>query len=91
VTDGPAETVLDRLPDLVVVGLSKAGTTSLFDYLVERPAAVMDGYYALNRAAPAESMSATARDRLDVFYRPHNARLAEQHAPLGLALLAGWS
>lgn len=34
--DGPAETAL-RLPNLVVVGVSKAGTTSLFEYLGRHP------------------------------------------------------
>lgn len=48
------------------------------------------GYYALNRAEPSESMSATARERLDEFYRPHNARLSDQLARLGLALPADW-
>ena len=49
------------------------------------------GYYALNRAEPSETMSPAARERLDAFYRPRNARLSEQLAPLGLALPAGWS
>jgi uncharacterized short protein YbdD (DUF466 family) len=35
--EGPAETTLDRLPNLVVVGVSKAGTTSLFEYLGMHP------------------------------------------------------
>jgi uncharacterized short protein YbdD (DUF466 family) len=37
VIDGEAETVLGRLPNLVVVGVSKAGTTSLFEYLGTHP------------------------------------------------------
>jgi len=37
VIDGPAETVVGRLPNLVVVGVSKAGTTSLFEYLGMHP------------------------------------------------------
>ena len=32
-TDGPADTTMGRLPNLVVIGVSKAGTTSLFEYL----------------------------------------------------------
>jgi hypothetical protein len=35
--DGAAEAAVDRLPNLVVVGVSKAGTTSLFDYLGRHP------------------------------------------------------
>jgi Sulfotransferase domain len=35
--DGPLETTVDRLPNLVVVGVSKAGTTSLFEYLGRHP------------------------------------------------------
>ena len=31
--DGPADTTVGRLPNLVVIGVSKAGTTSLFEYL----------------------------------------------------------
>jgi hypothetical protein len=48
------------------------------------------GYYALNRAEPSETMSPAARERLDAFYRPHDARLSDQLARLGLALPAGW-
>jgi hypothetical protein len=33
VTDGPADPTMGRLPNLVVIGVSKAGTTSLFEYL----------------------------------------------------------
>jgi len=35
--DAPAETTLERLPNLVVIGVSKAGTTSLFGYLGRHP------------------------------------------------------
>ena len=49
------------------------------------------GYYALNRAEPSETMSATARERLDVFYRPYNLRLTDQLTRLGLDLPASWS
>jgi len=48
------------------------------------------GYYALNRAEPGDSMTATARERLDEFYRPHDARLSAQLARLGLDVPARW-
>jgi hypothetical protein len=35
--DGPAEQPFGRLPNLVVIGVSKAGTTSLFEYLGTHP------------------------------------------------------
>jgi len=35
--DAPAQTALMRLPNLVVIGVSKAGTTSLFEYLGRHP------------------------------------------------------
>jgi hypothetical protein len=49
------------------------------------------GYYVLNKAEPWETMSTATRDRLDRFYRPHNLRLADQLARLGLEVPAGWS
>jgi uncharacterized short protein YbdD (DUF466 family) len=48
------------------------------------------GYYAINRAEPSETMTQSARDRLDRFYRPYNDRLAVQFAGLGLQAPAGW-
>lgn len=48
------------------------------------------GYYALNRAEPWEAMTAAARDRLDQFYRPRDARLSGQLARLGLDVPARW-
>jgi len=49
------------------------------------------GYYALNKADPWETMSASTRERLDRFYRPYNRRLADQLARLGLEIPAAWS
>ncbi len=43
-------------------------------------------YFLVNRAQDSSRPSAAARARLDRFFAPHNARVAEQLAPLGLAL-----
>jgi hypothetical protein len=48
-------------------------------------------YYRVNRAEPSETMTPAARDRLGRFYRPYNARLADQLARLGLEVPPGWS
>ena len=48
------------------------------------------GYYALNRAEPSDSMTPAARERLDEFYRPQDARLSGQLARLGLDVPASW-
>ena len=48
-------------------------------------------YYSVNKAPADDTMSASARQRLVEFYRPHNARLAKQLANVGLALPAHWS
>ena len=47
------------------------------------------GYYSVNRAH-TETMPPAARERLTEFYRPHNARLAEQLASLGLTMPSSW-
>ena len=49
------------------------------------------GYYSVNRAPSQRSMSAAERARLAEFYRPHNARLRERLAAIGLDLPATWS
>lgn len=48
-------------------------------------------YYGINRAPSAPTMPTASRARLDAFYRLHNARLAQQLAPLGLSLPPSWS
>lgn len=48
------------------------------------------GYYALNRAETTPGMEPHLRERLVEFYRPHNERLAEQLASVGLGLPDGW-
>ena len=48
------------------------------------------GYYSVNRAH-TETMPPAMRARLDEFYRPHNVRLAQQLAALGLSLPRGWT
>lgn len=48
------------------------------------------GYYSLNRAGSTPGMEPHLRERLVAFYRPHNERLAEQLAPVGLRLPARW-
>lgn len=48
------------------------------------------GYYSVNRAH-TDTMPPEMRARLDEFYRPHNERLADQLAALGLTLPHGWS
>ena len=48
-------------------------------------------YYAANRAPSDPGMPAAARARLEEFYRPHNARLAEQLAEVEVRLPASWS
>lgn len=47
-------------------------------------------YHSINRAPAEPVMSESARVRLDDFYRPYNARLAEQLWKLDLALPSGW-
>jgi hypothetical protein len=50
------------------------------------------GYYAVNKnRSTAEVMSATARQRLQFFFQPHNAKLADQLTRAGLVLPASWS
>lgn len=49
------------------------------------------GYYLANKAPSDQTMSQTERARLAHFYRPHNARLSDQLAALGLAVPANWS
>jgi hypothetical protein len=49
------------------------------------------GYYLVNRAPAQPGMSAAMRARLTDFYRPHNKRLGEQLAGLGLQVPASWS
>jgi hypothetical protein len=48
-------------------------------------------YYSANKAPASPKMSDSERARLAAFYRPHNARLSEQLAGLGLALPESWS
>ena len=49
-------------------------------------------YYGVNgaRTAPVE-ISPAAREHMTAFYRPHNERLEQQLASLGLELPAGWT
>jgi Sulfotransferase domain len=49
------------------------------------------GYYAVNKASPEGTMTQDSRQRLAEFYRPFNARLATQLAPLGLDLPEAWT
>lgn len=49
------------------------------------------GYYAVNRPRTEPSMPPEQRARLADFYRPHNLRLAEQLATVGLSLPPSWS
>ena len=49
------------------------------------------GYYSVNRAPTGPAMSPATRARLSDFYRPHNARLMEQLAEMGLNLPPSWS
>jgi hypothetical protein len=53
--------------------------------------ALRRGYYAVNRAPAGPRMHPATRRRLLEFYQPHNASLASQLEPLGLALPASWS
>lgn len=47
-------------------------------------------YYRLNRAERREAMSSAARQRMNEFYRPYNARLSDQLMRLGLDIPANW-
>jgi hypothetical protein len=47
-------------------------------------------YYAANRATGDPGMPAALRARLEEFYRPHNSRLAEQLATVGVRLPGSW-
>jgi hypothetical protein len=53
--------------------------------------ALRRGYYAVNRAPAGPRMDPATRRRLLEFYEPHNAGLAAQLEPLGLALPPSWS
>lgn len=48
------------------------------------------GYYAINRGSSEAPMSPEMRARLADFYRPHNHKLAQQLAPLGLSVPTAW-
>jgi hypothetical protein len=47
-------------------------------------------YYRLNRAERWDAMSSAARQRMNEFYRPYNARLSDQLMRLGLDVPANW-
>jgi hypothetical protein len=53
--------------------------------------ALRRAYYAANKAPAAPRMSHSERARVAAFYRPHNARLSEQLAGLGLTVPESWS
>lgn len=48
------------------------------------------GYYMVNRAPASERLDAAERERMQRFYSPHNAALAEQLSVRGLVLPANW-
>jgi hypothetical protein len=49
------------------------------------------GYYAVNKAAPRETMTKASRERLDRFFEPYNRELSDQLARLGIDLPQGWT
>lgn len=49
------------------------------------------GYYAINKAPSGTQMASGTRSRLLEYYRPHNARLAQQVGVMGLDLPPSWS
>ncbi len=97
---GPAETAdfeaknrteqyRNRTAQRVAVTLNRRGER-FFRRHPDLKRRLRSGYYTLNRAEPFDAMTTAARDRLDEFYRPYNARLSDQLMRLGLDVPGTW-
>jgi hypothetical protein len=74
----------------VAIGLNRQAE-SLFHSHRHVKRVLRRGYFMVNKAPAQPGMTPAMRARLADFYRPHNKRLSEQLAELGLELPVSWS